>query len=66
MLRMFQHCSGLKIDIEKTQAKYLGSLKKIMTTSHMASPGLKIHLKHLLFSQIQLNKITYPIFNQNC
>ncbi len=27
LLRIFQHCSGLKINIEKTQSKYLDSLK---------------------------------------
>ncbi len=66
LLRIFQHCSGLKINIEKTQAKDLGSLK-IMTTSHLFFPRLQKHLKHLiLFSQKQLNKITNTIFNKNC
>jgi hypothetical protein len=27
MLSLFHHCSGLKINIDKTQAKYIGSLK---------------------------------------
>ncbi len=47
VLNIFANCSGLKINIDKTQAKYIGS-KLTCDYFPMAYHGLKHQYKHLV------------------